>query len=301
MTRRVACLAGDGVGPELMAEATRALDAVSRMHGVHVDDVHLPFGGEAVMRFGHPLPLTTRNAYRHVEAILVSSPHEPALEGVKADLDLTWRVTRVHVRPAGDVLVFGPVDPCSEATAVARAFDAAGSRRGRVVSVGTSAAWRETVDAEAARWAGMDVEHATFGETLVALGAAPHRFDVIVAEAPLAVALADAASHLSGTTATTACAFLPEHGPGVFVPAAAEADDAGFGVADPAGMLLTAALLLGEGLGRRSAARTLECAVGEVVRQNGHGPSGTRAFTDAVIQRLPDARTDTELFEEVWG
>ena len=26
----------------------------------------------------------------------------------------------------------------------------------------------------------------------------------------------------------------------------------------------------------------------------------TRSFTDAVIGALPDARTDTELFEEVW-
>ena len=29
----VACLSGDGIGPEVMAEASRALAYVSRMHG----------------------------------------------------------------------------------------------------------------------------------------------------------------------------------------------------------------------------------------------------------------------------
>ena len=69
------------------------------------------------------------------------------------------------------------------------------------------------------------------------------------------------------------------------------------GVVDSAGTLLAASLLLGEGAGQRSAARTLERAV------TAAESSGTRlthdSFTDAVIGALPDARTDTELFEEV--
>ena len=60
MTRRteftIAALSGDGVGAELMAEASRALAAVSRLHGFEVDLVHAPFAAEAVTRSGHPLP-----------------------------------------------------------------------------------------------------------------------------------------------------------------------------------------------------------------------------------------------------
>ena len=52
----VACLSGDGIGPEVTAEASRALAVVSGMHGFQVDEVHVPFGGDAVRRFGHPLP-----------------------------------------------------------------------------------------------------------------------------------------------------------------------------------------------------------------------------------------------------
>ena len=73
---------------------------------------------------------------------------------------------------------------------------------------------------------------------------------------------------------------------------------AGFGVADATGTLLAASLLLGEGLGQRSAARTLERAVGRPAELA--GTTDTRRFTDAVIGALPDARTDTELFQEVW-
>ena len=43
----VACLSGDGIGPELMAEASRALAEAGRLHGFDVDEVHAPFAGEA--------------------------------------------------------------------------------------------------------------------------------------------------------------------------------------------------------------------------------------------------------------
>ena len=64
-------------------------------------------------------------------------------------------------------------------------------------------------------------------------------------------------------------------------------------------MLLTVSLLLAEGLQRRSAARTLERAVTAVAQLNG-SITGTRPFTDAVIDRLAEARTDVEHFEEIW-
>ncbi|HXK15878.1 MAG TPA: hypothetical protein VNH45_15185, partial [Gaiellaceae bacterium] len=87
---------------------------------------------------------------------------------------------------------------------------------------------------------------------------------------------------------------------GVFAPGTSDSDDvAGFGVVDPMGMLLTASLMLAEGLKRRSASRTLERAVGEVARRS--GSHDTRSFTDAVIDLLPASRTDVEHFDEVAG
>jgi hypothetical protein len=66
-------------------------------------------------------------------------------------------------------------------------------------------------------------------------------------------------------------------------------------------MLLTASLMLAEGLKRRSASRTLERAVGEVARRPGSRAHDTRSFTDAVIELLPQSRTDVEHFDEVAG
>ena len=130
--KTIACLAGDGVGPELMAAATRVLDRVAELHSLQLDDVHLPFGGEAVTRSGHPLPPETRAGYRDVDAILVASPDNPALDGVKADLELAWRVARVQLDGGGDLVVAGPVGDWGNRIALARAFSSTAARRGRV-------------------------------------------------------------------------------------------------------------------------------------------------------------------------
>jgi 3-isopropylmalate dehydrogenase len=296
--KTVACLAGDGVGPELMAAATRALERVSKLHQLELDDRHLPFAGEAVTRSGHPLPAATRAGYRDVDAILVASPNEPALDGVKADLHLAWRVARVQLRSGGDIVVVGPVGDWANDIAISRAFSCAGSRHGRIVCVGESAAWRAAVAAQTARWGGLDVEEVSFGDVLVRLRDEPETLDVVVTEAHLVSAMVDAAAHYAGSPSSVANAWLPDKGPGVFAPGTAEPDDvAGFGVVDPEGMLLTASLMLAEGLKRRSASRTLERAVGEVARRR--VARDTRSFTDAVIELLPQTRTDLEHFDEV--
>ena len=296
--RKLACLAGSGVGPELMAETARVLSRLRELHSLPVEEVHLPFGGEAMTRFGHPLPLSTRAAYRKADAILVSSPDEPAVEALTADLDLGWRVSRVHLGDAGDVLVFGAVDSASPREAIERAFFSAAAKHGRLTAVGSSPAWRSAVDAEQARWGGMLVARRTVGEALVRLRRTRCDLDVIVTEAELVEPLTDAAAHLGGSPAAVADAWLAYEGPGLFMPRSPASEDlAGFGVADPTAMLLTLSLLLSEGLQQRSAAHTLERAVAAAKPAG----VGTRSVTDAVLELLPEQRTDVEMFEEIWA
>jgi 3-isopropylmalate dehydrogenase len=299
-TWTVACLAGDGVGPELMGEACRALAEVARLHALRLDDVHLPFGGEALTRVGHPLPVSTRTACRDADAVFVCSPDEPALDGVKTDLELAWRVSRVDLGNGREVRVVEPLGAFADELAVERGFDLAASRRGRLVSVRASRHWRELLSAENERWPGLEVDHLTLGEALVRLRETPEDFDVVLADSQLGGAFTDAAAHLSGSVTRLASAWLPEEGPGLFAPHATDAAEvAGLGVADCAGTLLAASLLLAEGLGQRSAGRTLERAVAAVLTVNKTQSRKTRSFTDAVIERLPEARTDHELFQEV--
>lgn len=300
--KTIACLAGDGVGPELMAAATRALDRVAELHSLQLDDKHLPFGAEAVTRTGHPLPPETRAGYRHVDAILVAAPDNPALEGVKADLELAWRVARVQLDGGGDLVITGPVGEWGNRIALARAFSSTAARRGRVLCVGESTDWRVAVEAERARWSGLEVEEASLAQALVRLREQPESLDVVVTESHLVDAMVDTAAHFAGSHASVAQAWLPNEGPGVFFPGASEPDDvAGFGVVDPRGMLLAASLMLAEGLKRRSASRTLERAVEAAERRDAPVGEDTRSFTDAVIDLLPQSRVDLEHFDEVWA
>jgi 3-isopropylmalate dehydrogenase len=298
----VACLSGDGIGPELMAEASRAVAEAGRLHGFRVDEVHAPFAGEAVSRHGHPLPPETRAVCREADAVLVALTREPALEGVKAELDLVWRVQRVRLSD-GDLAVVSPLADDAEELAVARAFELARSRRARLNAVGEGRAWEALVGREAERNPGVQVEGQTPSRALPELMDAPGRFCVIVTQTAFGAVVSDLAAAPRNDLRIVASGRLAETGPGLFGPTHGSAPDiAGQGVANPSGMLLAAALMLSEGLGERAAGRTLERAITHALAEGwrtadleGAGPAATtRDFNDAVLGLMPDTRTDVE-------
>jgi 3-isopropylmalate dehydrogenase len=298
----VACLSGDGIGPELVAEASRALAEVSHLHGFTVEELHLPFGCDAVRRFGHPLPPATRAACREAHAVLVAATGEPALEGVKAELDLTWRVTQV-VRARGAPAIVSPLVPEARDAAVDRAFALAEERRAFVTSVGAEGPWSESVELAALRHEGVRLERLEFGDAVLALIGGTRTFDVVVSDEPYAEALSQAAAGAEAGTKAVASGRLAFAGPGIFGPTHGSAPDiAGQGVANPSGMLLATALMLAEGLGERNAARTLASALAETLGNGVRTPdqlhtgvgATTREFVDVLLAALPGARTDTE-------
>jgi 3-isopropylmalate dehydrogenase len=298
----VACLSGDGIGPELMAEASRALAEAGRLHGFGVDEVHAPFAGEAITRFGHPLPAETRSACRRADAVLVALTKEPALEGVKAELDLTWRVQRVRL-PEGDIAIVSPLDDHVEPFVVRHAFDLARSRRARLTAVGEGMAWNTFVSWESDRHPGVQVERLTAAEALPLLMNAPDRFCVVVTQRQHGELVSDLVAASRNGSRIVASGRLGQTGPGIFGPTHGSAPDiAGQGVANPSGMLLAAALMLSEGLGEHAAGRTLERAVSHAIADGwrtadlaGDGVAATtRDFMDAVLGLMPVARTDIE-------
>jgi 3-isopropylmalate dehydrogenase len=301
----VACLAGEGVGPELMAEATRALRAVSSLHGFRVEELHVPFGSESFSRSGHRLPAETRFACRAADAVFLGVARDTAMQGLAAELDLRARVVRVR-SGMSDVVVVSPFGADAERWAVERAFQLAGTRRGSVTAVGLDSRWRELVDAEAERHEPTGVDHVAFADALAQLALAPADADVVLAEAPLAETLESVlASGSSGRV--SAGARLAGHGPGLFFPLHGAAFAiAGLGVANPSGMLLAVALMLGEGLGERAAARTLvraaAGALGSGARTQDMISTGvaatTREFVDVVLGELLPARRDVEFYPE---
>ena len=300
---KIACLAGDGIGPELMAEASRAVAAVSHLHGFVVDEAHVPFGGDAVRRFGHPLPPATREACRGADAVLIAATREPALEGVKAELDLTWRVTRVRLAREGDVALVSPVAEGAEQLAIERAFRLARERRAKVTSVGTGEEWFAAVQAATERHEGLIVEHVPVERLLPVLAADPARFDVVVTQEVFAEALSNMAAFAHDDARMVASGRMSANGVGIFGPTHGSAPEiAGQGVANPMAMLLAASVMLAEGLGERAAAQTLERGVAGAIEDGVRTPdlvaSGaaatTRQFMDVLLAGLPSARRDTE-------
>ena len=71
----VVALPGDGIGPEVMAEALRVLDAFGIEHSSY------PFGGNAILAEGTPLPEATLAACRSADAVLLAAVGLPELEG----------------------------------------------------------------------------------------------------------------------------------------------------------------------------------------------------------------------------
>ena len=71
----VAVLPGDGIGPEVAAEAVRVLDALGIGHSEHA------FGGNAILAQGTPLPDETLAACRAADAVLLAAVGLPELEG----------------------------------------------------------------------------------------------------------------------------------------------------------------------------------------------------------------------------
>jgi 3-isopropylmalate dehydrogenase len=80
----VAVLPGDGIGPEVMAEATRVLTAVARRYGATIELVSAPMGGCAIDQTGSPLPQSTLDLCLRSDAVLlgaVGGPQWETLEG----------------------------------------------------------------------------------------------------------------------------------------------------------------------------------------------------------------------------
>jgi 3-isopropylmalate dehydrogenase len=148
----------------------------------------------------------------------------------------------------------------------------------------------------------VDVTHLPLAEALQALALDPGSLGLVVAESVLAEAVMEA-PRLADPRRLAATGLLSPTGPGVFAPThGAEHDIAGQGVANPSEMLVAAALLLDEGLGRRAAAQALEESLGAALRSprrpadmTSDGVAATtREFVDAVLGLLPSARRDTE-------
>ena len=322
----VVCLPGDGIGPEVMLEARRVLERLAP--GVELEE--RLFGAAAIRAGGDPLPAETLAACRAAQAVLKGPIGDPAFDAadvrpeqgllrlrkelaVYANLRPARRdgVDLLIVRELTGGLYFGArgtrpdgvvFDTCeyhpSEVERIARrGFELAFGRRRRLTSVDkanvleTSRLWRRVVNEIAPDYPDVEVEHMLVDNAAMQLASAPERFDVVLTENMFGDILSDLVAAVTGGLGVAPSASLGDAGPGLFEPVHGSAPDiAGRGVANPAAMLRSTALLLQHGLSRPAEARALETAVDEALIRaptpDLGGTATTRTFGDAVLAAL---------------
>ncbi len=326
MAETIVCLPGDGIGPEVLAEAVRVLEALP----VDVAIDERPFGGAAIDALGDPLPPETLEACRGAAGVLlgaVGGPRwdggavrpEQGLIGLRHALDV-YANLRPAVAAGVDLLVVrelvgglyygrrGVLDdgtvfdtceyhPAQVERVARRAFELARTRRGVVTSVDkanvldTSRLWRRVVTELAADYPDVELRHALVDSAAMQFVTQPEELDVVLTENTFGDILSDVAAAVTGGLGLAASASLGDAGPGIFEPVHGSAPDiAGTGAANPTGMLRSLALLLEHGLARPDLARALERAVDDALlaapTPDAGGDATTTEFGDAVLAAL---------------
>jgi 3-isopropylmalate dehydrogenase len=341
---KIVVLPGDGIGPEIVAEARECLELLSEQFDLDLSFEEHDFGGVAIERHGDPLPKPTLEACRDADAILLGAvggakwdkekkrPEAGLLELRKAlELFANLRPARVlrgieamsPLRPevaiGADVLVvreltggiyFGDKtlddDRASDLCVYSReeieriahvAFKAARGRRKKLTSVdkanilSTSKLWREVVSDVAKSYPDVTLEHLLVDAAAMLIVTSPTAFDVIVTENMFGDILSDELSVIAGSIGLLGSASLGRGRHALFEPIHGSAPDlAGKDVANPAGAIASAAMLL-DHLGHGHEARLLHVAIEETVREGKRtrdlgGDLGCAAFGRAVRRNL---------------
>ena len=345
MTHRVALLPGDGVGPEVIAEARRAIDAL----GLSLEWTELPWGSAYWHEHGRMMPVDALETLEAHDAVLMGAIGDPSvpdhvslwglvleirqrldlwanvrparlLEGVPcplagrspADVDMLFVREntegeysgiggRAHRGLGGEVAIESSVFTHEGVERVIRyAFELAAGRRGILTSATKSNAsrygyvlWDEVAADLAPEFPDVRYERVLVDALAARMVRNPESLDVVVASNLFGDILTDLAAVLQGGMGMAASAnFAPGSGrTGLFEPVHGSAPDiAGQGIANPAGAVWSAVLML-EYLGEQAAADALLKALEDVCREGPRtrdlgGAAGTAEVGEAIAARI---------------
>jgi tartrate dehydrogenase/decarboxylase/D-malate dehydrogenase len=343
--RRVAVIAGDGVGPEVIAEARRVVDALE----LPIAWTELPWGSAHWHEHGAMMPPEAIDTLRDFDAVLLGAVGDPSvpdheslwglllamrqrldlwanlrparlLKGVPTplagrasdDIDMLFLREnteseyagvggRAHQGLAHEVAIETSVFTRFAIERLIRlGFELARERRGLLTSATKSNAsrygyvlWDEVVEEVAAGFPDIRVERVLVDALAARMVSSPGSLDVVVASNLFADILTDLAAAIQGGMGMAASANLAPGGdvPGVFEPVHGSAPDiAGKGIANPAGAIWSAGLMLEElgFAGERDAvlgALEAACAEGVVTADIG-GTASTAEMGGAVLAKL---------------
>src|SRR5438034_7609725 len=77
MKARIACLPGDGIGPEVLREARRVLEVIGGEHNHEFEFVEADIGAIAIERHGEPFPKSTQEVCLTSTAVFLGAVGDP--------------------------------------------------------------------------------------------------------------------------------------------------------------------------------------------------------------------------------
>lgn len=324
--KQIVVLPGDGIGPEVTAEAVAVLKTVERRFGHAFEITEHAIGGAALRKSGTPLPPETLKAALSSDAVLLGAVGTPEFQQVPFEqrpeaglLELRKQMkTFANLRPVRSYPALSQFSPLRSGqdvdllivreltgglyfgeprfrkttdsgervavnslvyweTEIARvaqvAFEAARQRRKKVTSVDkanvleTSQLWREIVNETARDYPDVQLEHLYVDNCAMQLVLHPQQFDVVLTENLFGDILSDEAAVLAGSLGLLPSASLGDHR-GLYEPVHGSAPDiAGQGKANPAGAILSVAMLLRHSLHLETEASAVEAAVCKTLEQ----------------------------------
>ena len=318
-TFKIAVLPGDGIGPEVMAEARRVLAVVESKFALKFDLTEARVGGIAIDVDGHALPAETLRVCGEAEAILFGSVGGPKWESLPPNQQPERAASPVKeeiiaggfdvlcVRELTGGLYFGQPkgireengEPVAVDTMVYKkseieriahvAFKAALTRNQRVTSIDKAnvlengVLWRKTVTEIAAQYPTVTLNHLYVDNAAMQLIRNPKGFDVVLAENLFGDILSDEMAMITGSLG-----MLPSASLGL-----KETPLGRFGLFEPSGG--TAPDIAGKGIANPiaqilSAAMMLRYSLGE--------HAAAAAIERAVRQVIDDGLRTGDIFSE---
>ncbi|MBO2943479.1 3-isopropylmalate dehydrogenase [Paenibacillus sp. F411] len=85
-TKKIAVIAGDGIGPEVVAEAEKIIKVTEEVFGYSFSTEHALFGGIAIDEKGTPLPAETLEVCKNADAVLLGAVGGPKWDNNSKEL-----------------------------------------------------------------------------------------------------------------------------------------------------------------------------------------------------------------------
>ena len=295
MDLKIAVLPGDGIGPEIIEQAIKAIDATCKKYGHTVGYTYGSVGATAIDKTGNPYPEETHRICMQSDAVLFGAIGDPRFDNNPVS---TFK-SLVHRSPLRQELVEGAdficireltggiyfgrpqgrsedgqtaFDSCvytkAEIKRICRlGFEYAMKRRNKLTVVdkanvlATSRLWRETVQEMAPAYPQVNVEYMFVDNAAMKLIQQPKHFDVIVTENMFGDILTDEASVITGSLGLLPSASIGIH-TSLFEPIhGSYPQAAGKNVANPLATILSAAMMFEYAFNLKAAGASIRQAV----------------------------------------